>query len=54
MRCFLIYTKKEEVNMNIQEYIKIVHNGNQLWFVDEVSHYTNQKRVLDVIEKKNI
>ncbi|MEK4752298.1 phage portal protein [Priestia sp. FSL R5-0597] len=38
--------------MNIQEYIKIVHNGNQLWFVDEVSHYTNQKRVLDVIEKK--
>ncbi|PFR96958.1 phage portal protein [Priestia megaterium] len=38
--------------MNIQEYIKIVHNGNQLWFVDEVSHHTNQQRIKDVIEKK--
>lgn len=38
--------------MNIQEYIKIVHYGNPFWFVDEVSHYTSQKRILETIEKK--
>lgn len=38
--------------MNIKEYISIVHNGNPLWFVDEVSHYDNQRRILDVIQKK--
>ena len=40
--------------MNLQEYIKTVHNGNQFWFVDEVAHFENQKRILDTIEKKNI
>ncbi|MBT2667337.1 phage portal protein [Bacillus sp. ISL-4] len=38
--------------MNIQEYIKIVHNGNQEWFTEEVSHHVNQKRVLEVIRKR--
>ena len=38
--------------MNIQEYIKTIHNGNELWFVDEVSHPTNALRIKDVIEKK--
>ncbi|MED5103410.1 phage portal protein [Niallia circulans] len=38
--------------MNIQEYIEIVHNGNREWFTDEVSNYVNQKRILDVIRKR--
>lgn len=38
--------------MNIQEYIKIVHNGNSEWFVDEVNNFVNQKRILDVIRKR--
>ena len=38
--------------MNLKEYIKTVHNGNSFWFVDEVSHFENQKRILDTIEKK--
>lgn len=38
--------------MDLKEYIKLVHNSNQFWFVDEVSHYDNQRRVLDTIEKK--
>lgn len=38
--------------MNINEYIKIVHNNNQYWFVDEVSNFINQKRILDVIKKR--
>ncbi len=38
--------------MNIQEYIKIVHNGNSEWFTEEVNQVTNQKRVLDVIRKR--
>ena len=38
--------------MDIKEYIKVVHNGNPHWFVDEVKHFENQKRILDVIEKK--
>ncbi|QWG55363.1 phage portal protein [Bacillus mycoides] len=38
--------------MNLKDYIKTVHNGNQFWFVDEVSHFENQKRILDTIEKK--
>ena len=40
--------------MDLKDYIKTVHNGNQLQFVDEVSHFENQKRILDTIEKKNI
>ena len=40
--------------MNLKYYIKTVHNGNQFWFVDEVKHFENQKRILDTIEKKNI
>ena len=38
--------------MNLKYYIKTVHNGNQFWFVDEVKHFENQKRILDTIEKK--
>lgn len=38
--------------MNIQEYIKIVHNGNTEWFIDEVDNFVNQKRILDVIRKR--
>ena len=38
--------------MNLQDYIKTIHNGNPFWFVDEVSHFGNQKRILDTIEKK--
>lgn len=38
--------------MNLQDYIKTIHNANQFWFVDEVKHFGNQKRILDVIEKK--
>ncbi|HDR7414093.1 TPA: phage portal protein [Bacillus toyonensis] len=38
--------------MNLQDYIKTIHNGNQFWFVDEVKHFENQKRILDTIEKK--
>lgn len=38
--------------MNIQEYIKIVHNGNPFWFIDEVSHPDNAKRIYDVVNKK--
>ncbi|KAF2425592.1 phage portal protein [Bacillus subtilis] len=38
--------------MNIQEYIKIVHNGNPFWFIDEVSHPENAKRIYDVVNKK--
>lgn len=38
--------------MNIQEYIKIVHDGNCEWFTDEVNNYVNQKRILDVIRKR--
>lgn len=38
--------------MNLQEYIKTVHNGNPFWFVDEVKHPENAKRIMDVIEKK--
>ncbi|MDG0961395.1 phage portal protein, partial [Bacillus paranthracis] len=38
--------------MDLKDYIKTVHNGNQFWFVDEVSHFENQKRILDTIEKK--
>ena len=40
--------------MNLQEYIKIVHNDNKFWFVDEVKHFENQKRIMDTISKKNI
>lgn len=38
--------------MNIQEYIKIIHNGNSEWFIDEVDNFVNQKRILDVIRKR--
>lgn len=38
--------------MNIQEYIKIVHNGNPFWFIDEVNHPENAKRIYDVVNKK--
>ena len=38
--------------MNIQKYIKIVHNGNTEWFIDEVDNFVNQKRILDVIRKR--
>jgi len=38
--------------MNIQEYIKLTHNGNIHWFVDEVSEYHHQRRVNDIIDKK--
>ncbi len=47
----LFYFGKEERN-GFKDYIKTVHNGNQFWFVDEVSHFENQKRILDTIEKK--
>ena len=46
---FILERKKE---MNLKYYIKTVHNGNQFWFVDEVKHFENQKRILDTIEKK--
>lgn len=35
--------------MNLEEYIEVVHNGNQLWFLEEVKDYASQKRVLDTI-----
>ena len=38
--------------MNLEEYIKVVHNGNQLWFLEEVKDYASQKRVLDTIRIK--
>ncbi|WP_255258397.1 hypothetical protein [Bacillus toyonensis] len=41
--------KKE---MYIQDYIKAVHNGNPFWFKNEVNNYENQKRVLDIIRKR--
>lgn len=38
--------------MNIDEYIKIFHGNNSFWFIDEVNHYDNQKRIFEVIQKK--
>ncbi|MFJ8069981.1 phage portal protein [Peribacillus sp. NPDC096447] len=38
--------------MNIQDYIRIVHNGNPFWFIDEVSHPENANRIKDTVEKK--
>ena len=38
--------------MDINQYVKLVHNGNPFWFVEEVSSFENQKRILDTIEKK--
>ncbi|KAF1304837.1 phage portal protein [Enterococcus sp. JM9B] len=39
--------------MNIKEYIKIIHNNNPLWFIDEVNHYENQRRIADVLKMKH-
>lgn len=38
--------------MNLNEYINVVHNGNQTWFLEEVKNYGNQKRILDTIHIK--
>lgn len=38
--------------MNLEEYIEVVHNGNQLWFLEEVKDYASQKRTLDTIRIK--
>lgn len=38
--------------MNLESYIKEVHNDNPRWFVDEVAHPSNVNRVMDVIDKK--
>lgn len=38
--------------MEIKDYIKIVHNGNPFWFMDEVSHPENAKRIYDATSKK--
>ncbi len=35
--------------MNLEEYIEVVHNGDKLWFLEEVKDYASQKRVLDTI-----
>lgn len=37
--------------MNLNEYINVVHNGNQTWFLG-VKNYGNQKRILDTIRIK--
>jgi len=44
--------RKERKKLNIQDYIKIIHNGNPFWFVDEVNNVSNMKRVQDVIRKR--
>ena len=38
--------------MNLNEYINVVHNGNQTWFLEEVKNYGNQKRILETIRIK--
>ena len=38
--------------MDLQEYIKINHNSNPLWFCEEVQQFHHQKRILDVIKRK--
>lgn len=38
--------------MNLQEYIKINHNDNPMWFIEEVKQFHHQKRILDVIKTK--
>ncbi|MEK4946559.1 phage portal protein [Carnobacterium sp. FSL W8-0810] len=38
--------------MDLNEYIKINHNDNPLWFTEEVKQFHHQKRVLEVIKTK--
>lgn len=38
--------------MDLQQYIKLNYNSNELWFIEEVQQFHHQKRVLDVIKRK--
>lgn len=39
--------------MNIQEYISRTHNGEALWFVEEVGMPFHKQRIQDVLDKKD-
>lgn len=38
--------------MDLQQYIKLNYNSNELWFIEEVQQFHHQKRILDVIKRK--
>lgn len=44
---------KGDVIMDIQEYIKRTYDGDEKWFVEEVSMTSHKQRIQDILDKKD-